>query len=92
MENTQQQLSAQIKVVLKLLRENYNENQRKGVLELIYKRYSNALQLLENDVIEKEKFHISGGVRAYLDSYSDYSNPLLNEMHKAEELVGKLFN
>jgi hypothetical protein len=88
----QSELYAQIKVVLKLIDENYNENQRKGVLELIYKRYSNALQFLENDEKDKGKFHISGGVRAYLDSYSDYSNPLLNEMHKAEKLVEELFS
>jgi hypothetical protein len=88
----QSELYEQIKVVLKLIGENYNENQRKGVIELIYKRYSNALQLLENDEEDKGKFHISGGVRAYLDSYSDYNNPLLNEMHKAEKLVEELFS
>lgn len=86
------ELFEQIKVVLKLIEENCNENQRKGVIELIYKRYSNALQLLENDEVDKGKFHISGGVRAYLDSYTDYNNPLLNEMHKAEKLVEELFS
>jgi len=91
MEN-EKELYKQIKVVLKLIEENYNENQRKGVLELIYKRYFNALQLLENDEKDKGEFHISGGVRAYLDSYSDYSNPILNEMHKAEKLLEELFS
>jgi hypothetical protein len=62
------------------------------VLELIYKRYYDAMQLLENGENDRKKFHISGGVRAYLDSYSDYSNPLLNEMHKAEKLVEELFS
>lgn len=88
----QSELYEQITVVLKLIGENYNENQRKGVIELIYKRYSNALQLLENDKENKGEFHILGGVRAYLDSYSDYNNPLLNEMHKTEKLVKDLFS
>ena len=85
------ELYEQIKAVLKLIEERHKENLRKGVLELIYKRYSNALQLLENNEMNKEKFSIAGGVRAYLDSYSDYNNPLLNEMNKAEKLVDELF-
>ncbi|WP_298844980.1 hypothetical protein [Clostridium sp.] len=83
-------LCEQLKVVLKLIDEKYKEDQRKGVMELIYIRYSNALQLIRNNEINKEKLYISGGVRAYLDSYSDYNNPLLDEMDKAEKLVGEL--
>jgi hypothetical protein len=88
----QNELYEQIKVVLKLIEENYNDIQRKGVVELIYKRYSNALHLLENNEEDKKKFYISGGVRAYLDSYSDYENSLLNEMHKAEKLLEEFFS
>lgn len=84
------ELYLQVKDVVKLIDEKYKENERKGVIELIYKRYTNALQLLEDNDINKEKFYISGGVRAYLDSYSDYNNPLLNEMYKAENLVAEL--
>ena len=45
---------------------------------MIYKRYKNALEILENDKNIKD-INIVGGIRAYLDSYSDYENPLLGE-------------
>ncbi len=89
--NKKDDLYAQVKIVLKLIEEKYDVNQRKGILELIYKRYSNALQLLEKVEMNKSNFFILGGVRAYLDSYSDYNNPLLNEMHKAEILFEEIF-
>lgn len=84
------ELQAQITVVLKYLEENYQKNERYGVLELIYNRYRNALQLLDNDTANKDNLNILGGTRAYMDSYSDYSNPLLNEMYKAEKLAKQL--
>lgn len=85
------ELKEQIKLVIKYLEEKYEESERKGVLELIYRRYNNALKLLENNVANKENLNILGGIRAYMDSYSDYNNPLLNEMNKAEKLVKELF-
>ncbi len=33
---------------------------------------------------------IRGGCRAYLDTFSDYMNPLLIEMDRAEELLLEL--
>ncbi len=44
--------------------------------------------LLESGEIEK--IMIKGGCRAYLDSYSDYMNPMLSEMHKAEVLLREI--
>ncbi|MEQ8199385.1 MAG: hypothetical protein ABRQ27_15535 [Clostridiaceae bacterium] len=85
------ELKEQIKLVIKYLEEKYQESERKGVLELIYKRYNNALKLLQSNVANKDNLNILGGIRAYMDSYSDYNNPLLNEMHKAEKLVKELF-
>jgi hypothetical protein len=32
---------------------------------------------------------IDGGVRAYLDSYSDWDNPLLSKMDYVEDLYSK---
>ncbi len=85
------ELKKQIKVVINYLEEKYQENERTGVIELIYKRYNNALKLLESNEAYKENLNILGGIRAYMDSYSDYNNPLLNEMHKTEKLVKELF-
>jgi hypothetical protein len=86
------ELYIRVKIVLQIMEETYQENQRKGVLELIYKRYSKALQLLEINEKDKNQFNILGGVRAYLSSYSDYENPLLNEMDKAETLFELIYN
>lgn len=89
--NNKNELKEQIKLVIKFLEEKYQESERKGVLELIYVRYNNALKLLESNVANKDNLNLLGGIRAYMDSYSDYNNPLLNEMHKAEKLVKELF-
>ena len=83
-----EELSHQIKKVLRILEEDYKEEIQVGVLKLIYQRYSNSLPLFENGEIEE--IQITGGVRAYLDGYSDYSNPLLGEMYKAEKLVDEI--
>ena len=85
------ELKKQIKVVINYLEEKYKESERKGVLELIYKRYNNALRLLESNEANKNNLHILGGIKAYMDSYSDYNNPLLNEINKTEKLVEELF-
>ena len=31
--------------------------------------------------------YISGSVRSYLEAYSDYMNPILEEMDKAEKML-----
>ncbi|MGM7700578.1 hypothetical protein ACSVDE_02570 [Pseudalkalibacillus sp. Hm43] len=81
------ELVIQLNIVKRLIEEKYSEIQRKGVLDLIYKRYSIAIELLECREFDRNKLFITGGVRAYLDGYSDYDNPLLKEMHRAEELL-----
>ncbi|MDO6657827.1 hypothetical protein [Anaerobacillus sp. 1_MG-2023] len=83
------QLIEQVKVVLNHLENNYSNKINSGALQLIYKRYNDALEILENDKNIKD-INIVGGIRAYLDSYSDYENPLLGEMHKAEKLYQNL--
>ena len=59
------------------------------ILDTLYERYKKAEKILsENEDIEK--IMIIGGCRAYLDSFSDYNNPLLEEMGKAERLLEEL--
>ncbi|MBN8209819.1 hypothetical protein JI666_13765 [Bacillus sp. NTK071] len=79
------QLIEQIKVVLNHLEVNYSNEINDGILQLIYKRYEKALEILENNN-DIKNINIVGGVRAYLDSYSDYENPLLGELNKSEKL------
>ncbi|MBD8028389.1 hypothetical protein H9636_17250 [Ureibacillus sp. Re31] len=61
----------------------------KDIFQLIYKRYKNALEILENNK-ELNRINIVVGVRAYLDSYNDYQNPFLEELNKAENLLKEI--
>ncbi|WP_186578005.1 hypothetical protein [Aquibacillus kalidii] len=87
--NKELQLIDQIKIVLGILEKDYIQDISSGVLQLIYKRYKNARGVLEarKDI---KAINIKGGVRAYMDSYNDYNNPLLEEMYKAEKLTEEL--
>ncbi|MFJ9386589.1 hypothetical protein ACIROD_22950 [Peribacillus sp. NPDC101481] len=85
------QLIDQIKVVINNLENDYYNEITRGVLQLIYKRYKDALDVMENNEDIRE-LNIIGGVRAYMDSYNDYLNPLLGELHKAEKINRELFN
>ena len=85
------QLIDQLKVVINNLENDYSNEITSGVLQLIYIRYKNALKALENNKDIRE-LNIIGGIRAYMDSYSDYQNPLLEELHKAETIAKELTN
>lgn len=67
----------------------YADEIKSGVMQLIYIRYMNALDILKNEK-DINLINIIGGVRAYMDSYNDYNNPLLGELHKAEKLNKQL--
>ncbi|MDY7224623.1 hypothetical protein [Halalkalibacterium halodurans] len=87
-------LKKQISKVISIIEEQYKIRPT-SMLELILKRYRNALEILENknkEDISLNDFYIEGGTRAYLDSASDWENPLLEEMDKAEKLVKNTFN
>ncbi|MFJ7511180.1 hypothetical protein ACIQW7_17150 [Peribacillus simplex] len=85
------QLIDQIKVIINNLEKDYCNEITSGVLQLIYIRYKNALDVMENNEDIRE-LNIIGGVRAYMDSYSDYQSPLLGELHKAEKSHKELLN
>lgn len=83
------QLTEQIKVVINKFEEEYTKDSKSGVLNLIYIRYKKALEILENNE-DIKGINILGGVRAYMDSYNDYQNTLLGELHKAEKIIKEL--
>ncbi|MEH6946105.1 hypothetical protein V7068_03385 [Bacillus sp. JJ634] len=83
------QLIDQIKVVMNKFEEEYAKDINSGVLQLIYIRYKKALEILENNE-DIKGINILGGVRAYMDSYNDYQNTLLGELHKAEKIIKEL--
>ncbi|WP_419958272.1 hypothetical protein [Psychrobacillus psychrotolerans] len=84
-----EQLTKQIKTVINILEKEYCNDIKKDIFQLIYRRYTNALEILENNK-DIAQINIIGGVRAYMDSYNDYQNPLLEELHKAEKLAKEL--
>ena len=83
------QLKRQLIKVINVLEKDYSNEIKKDILQLIYKRYKNALKIIENNQ-SIDQVNISGGVRAYMDSYNDYQNPLLEQLHKAEKLLKEL--
>ena len=83
------ELLGQIEIVIKKLESEYENEISSGIMQLIYRRYKNALDILENGK-DINQINIIGGVRAYMDSYNDYNNPLLGELHKAEKLNKQL--
>ncbi|APH03818.1 hypothetical protein [Bacillus weihaiensis] len=84
-----EQLSRQVKTVINILEKEYSNEIKKDIFQLIYKRYKKALEVIENNQ-DLNRINITGGVRAYMDSYNDYQNPLLKELHKAENLLKEL--
>ncbi|MYL59295.1 hypothetical protein [Virgibacillus halodenitrificans] len=87
--DNRKQLLEQIKIVINKIEKEYGNELDDGILQTIYIRYKNALEILENEMNINE-INITGGVRAYMDSYSDYQNPLLGEMHIAEKMLNVL--
>lgn len=89
----QDKLLIQLRKVLALLQEQYI-TQPTPMLKVIISHYQHANDILENSNFEdlkKDMFRISGSVRAYLESYSDYMNPVLGEMDKAENMLKDIF-
>ena len=84
-----EQLTKQIKTVINILEKEYCNDIKKDIFQLIYRRYKNALEILENNK-DIAQINIIGGVRAYMNSYNDYQNPYLEELHKAEKLAKEL--
>ncbi|MCR6097609.1 hypothetical protein HXA31_00825 [Salipaludibacillus agaradhaerens] len=84
-----EQLTRQVKTVINILEKEYSNEIKKDIFQSIYKRYKNALEIIENNK-DLNTINIIGGVRAYMDSYNDYENPLLKELHKAENLLKEL--
>lgn len=78
------ELKKQIEKVILLLEQRLIDDPDRPILKTLYDRYVKAEEILtNNDNIEKKM--IVGGCRAYLDAFSDYMNPLLIEMDKAEK-------
>ncbi|MCK6163006.1 hypothetical protein ABEO94_05940 [Bacillus pumilus] len=87
--NKKEELINQIQTLINFLEKEYSQEINQGILQLIYKRNKDAQIFIQNNG-DLQKILIIGGVRAYLDSYNDYLNPFLDELHKAEILLKEM--
>ena len=87
--NEKQKLQIQVDKVIELLKIRIEDDSTRPILNTLIERYIKAQEILKNED-DIQKIVIRGGRRAYLDTFSDYMNPLLIEMDKAEELLSKL--
>ena len=85
------ELLKQINKVIDLLTKRLQDDPDRPILKTLYGRYIKAKEILINNA-DANRIMISGGCRAYLDAFSDYMNPLLIEMDKAEKMLSELRN
>lgn len=87
-ENTIE-IKKQVRKVIELLEQRIKNDPNRPILKTLYDRYTKAEEILFNDD-DISKIMINGGCRAYLDAFSDYMNPILGEMDKAEKILSNL--
>lgn len=87
--NTILELKKQIEKVILLLEQRLIDDPDRPILKTLYDRYVRAEEILNNND-DIKKIMIIGGCRAYLDAFSDYMNPLLIEMDKAEKMFSNM--
>lgn len=84
-----EQLQKQIVIVINLLQDIISAGNPKQIIYTLLERYEQAEDILNNKK-DINKIMILGGCRAYLDAYSDYMNPILFEMDKAEKMMKRI--
>ncbi len=85
------ELINQVSKVIGILEQYLLNDKDRPILNTLYSRYMKALEVLTNGG-DIKKIMIKGGCRAYLDTFSDYMNPLLLEMDKAEKIFSQIID
>ena len=83
------EIKKQVRKVIELLEQRIILEPGRPILKTLYDRYMKAEEIISSNE-DISKIMISGGCRAYLDAFSDYMNPLLGEMDKAEKMLSNL--
>lgn len=91
MSKKEEMLKEQILKVILILKKRLEKEPDRLILNTLYERYTKAMLILV-DGGNLRKIMIRGGCKAYLDSFSDYMNPMLLEMDKAEELLQEILD
>ena len=89
MDDKMIKLKEQIETVIRMLEQRLKNDPDRPILLTLYDRYTMAEEIIINGK-DIKKIMIRGGCRAYLDAFSDYMNPLLIEMDKAEKELSDL--
>lgn len=87
-------LIEQLKKVVVMLNQKRIE-EPKEMLDLIIRKYEKALKIINSksdSEITYEELSINGSIRAYLEAYTDWLNPMLGEIDKAEKMAKQLFS
>ena len=69
---------------------NYFSPSSEGMAQTIYKKYYQQKERIEANDIKVNL--IKGSVRAYLDAFNDYENPILKKMYNLEKEIDLLIN
>lgn len=83
------EIKKQVRKIIELLEQRIILEPNRPILKTLYDRYMKAEEIISSNE-DISKIMISGGCRAYLDAFSDYMNPLLGEMDKAEKMLSNL--
>ncbi|MFG6497550.1 hypothetical protein P8610_19465 [Fictibacillus sp. UD] len=90
--NDKTMLIKQLEKVVELLNQKRIEEPTR-MLDLIVYKYEKALKIVNSKRVSEITYadlSINGSVKAYVDAYSDWLNPMLGEMDKAEKMAEKL--
>lgn len=93
MGNNIRSFQMQLHNIINLLNEKHAEEPTK-MLDTLVSRFQHAIVILEKcnpGDIRKNHFKFQGSVRAYLEAYNDYLNPVLEQMDNAESTLNDLF-
>jgi hypothetical protein len=91
-ERCKKELQNQLQKTISFLEQKYLEEPT-DMLGDILKKYKKSNKIVRSTSIleiKQGELSIQGSTRAYLDAYTDYLNPLLGEMDKAEKIAKHL--
>lgn len=89
MKKKRKQLKKALEVAIEALEKRLEEEPYGGIVQDIHKRFKRAYEIvLENGDLNKAV--VIGSCRAYMDSYTDYNNPMLDKVSEVEIIVKEL--
>lgn len=83
-------LKEQCQIIIKRLEHDYSSQLKyEGNLKDIYDTFKDTIRLIEKGE-QIEKIDISGFIRMFVDETTDFTNSLIKEIEKAEDIINVL--